>query len=465
MSLELQLLLVLAIIVTAAKIAGHLCQRYLNQPVVFGEILMGLLLGPTLINLLGWPIFSGMTTEGLTVGQWLHEHIKSFAHIGVLLLMFIAGLETDLSQMRKVGKSSLVTALMGVFLPLGMGTFVTHLFGGSWNEALFVGTVLTATSVSITAQTLMEIRQLCSQEGVTILGAAVIDDVLGIIILALVIAFGVQHTVGAGGHESFPQLLAMKLSPALSALPPQLVSVGTTILCMAAFFVLSIIIGKRFFPRLMEGVSRLHASHVIPAAALVLVFLLATSAEYFGQVAAITGAYLVGVFLSRTRFRHEIERGIHPFTYAFFVPIFLISIGLPVNIRDVGNGNLIFAGTIILVAILTKIVGCGLGARITGCTNRQSLRIGIGMVSRGEVGLIIAQIGLSSRLLTTSTYSTIVLMVLATTVITPLLLRWSFPRVPQQESDVYESVIAIEMDETAQEENGNEENVAIKKSG
>ena len=447
MSLELQLLLVLAIIVTAAKIAGHICQRYLNQPVVFGEILMGLLLGPTLINLLGWPIFHGVTPDGLSVTEWLHDHINSIAQIGVLLLMFIAGLETDLSQLRKVGKSAMVTAILGVAFPLIFGALITHLFGGSWYEAIFVGTVLTATSVSITAQTLMEIRQLRSIEGVTILGAAVIDDVLGIIILALVIAFGTQSSLKTTGHESIPKMLADQLIPHLSMLPAPLITISATIICMALFFLLSVVIGRKLFPVIMEMVSKLRASHIIPATALVMVFLFAIGAEFLGQVAAITGAYLVGVFLGRTRFKAEIERSIHPFTYAFFVPIFLISIGLPINIRQLGNGNLTFALVIILVAILTKVFGCGLGARITGCSNKQSLRIGIGMISRGEVGLIIAQIGLSSRLINKDIYTTIVLMVLATTVITPLLLRWTFPRVEEFDSDIYESVISLETDE------------------
>lgn len=452
MSLELQLLLVLAIIVIAAKIAGHICQRYLNQPVVFGEILMGLLLGPTLINLLGWPIFHGATPEGLPVAEWLHEHIVSFAQIGVLLLMFIAGLETDLSQLRKVGKSAMVTAILGVAVPLGFGALVTHLFGGSWNEAIFVGTVLTATSVSITAQTLMEIRQLRSVEGVTILGAAVIDDVLGIIILALVIAFGTNTALQNAGHESIPKMLANQLIPHFSSLPAPLITVTSTIVCMALFFLLSVLIGRRIFPALMEKVTDLHASHIIPATALVLVFLFAIGAEFLGQVAAITGAYLVGVFLGRTRFKGEIESSIHPFTYAFFVPIFLISIGLPIDIRQLGEGNLIFAIVIILVAIITKVIGCGVGARLTGCGNKQALRIGLGMISRGEVGLIIAQIGLSSRLIDKDIYTTIVLMVLATTVVTPLLLRWSFPHVEELDSDIFESVVGVEMDvETAAE--------------
>jgi Kef-type K+ transport system membrane component KefB len=186
MTQELLLLLFLAITIAVCKYAGHLSQRFLNQPIVFGEILAGLLLGPTLLNIFHWPVFR-------EAAPWLHDHITSLASLGVLLLMFVAGLETDLNQMRKVGKSAFWTAFCGVILPLVAGALVAHAFGIGLSEAIFIGTILTATSVSISAQTLMEIGQLSSRQGMTILGAAVIDDVMGIIVLSFVIAFGMPQ--------------------------------------------------------------------------------------------------------------------------------------------------------------------------------------------------------------------------------------------------------------------------------
>lgn len=452
MTPELQLLLALAIIISVAKFAGHLCQRYLNQPVVFGELLAGVVLGPTLLNLLGWPIFHGVAPgeSHQPVSVWVHDHITSLSSIGVLLLMFIAGLETDLLKMRTVGKAATVTAVMGVILPLGLGALVSRLFGMGWTEAIFLGTVLTATSVSITAQTLMEIRQLHSKEGVTILGAAVIDDILGILVLALVIAFGASHTIASDQtmHVRITDHLGMQLATVLPTwVAPQAITITLTLLGMTLFFWLAVHFGRQRLPRLLEWASRLHASYAVPAAALVLIFGLAILAEYLGQVAAITGAYLVGVFIGRTRFVKEVEHGIHPFTYIFFVPIFLISIGLGVNARELGNGSLLFTAVIVVVAILSKIVGCGLGAVSMGFTRREALRTGIGMVSRGEVGLIVAQVGLASGIIHTSLYATIVIMVLATTVVTPVLLRWSFPKVQEEQTDVYESVVGIEKEE------------------
>lgn len=439
MTSELQLLLLLAIIVTVSKIAGHLSQRYLNQPVVFGEILAGLLFGPTLLNLLGWPLFAPTGTHA-----WdLHAMVSALAHIGVLLLMFIAGLETNLTQLRSVGKTALWTAICGVIAPLLLGAVVSAAFGQSLAAAIFIGAVLTATSVSISAQTLMEIGRLNSREGMTILGAAVIDDVLGIIILSFVIAFG------AAGHVShIPSLVDQIADPICHAchLAPgaPLVQVATVIALMGLFFTGVIVIGARGMTAVMRWAERLNASHVVPAAALVLVFLLAVAAEYVGQVAAITGAYVVGLFLAQSKYKTEIEHGIHPFTYALFVPVFFMSIGLGADAKEILSGNLPFVLTLVAVALLTKVVGCGLGAKLTGFSYAESLRVGIGMISRGEVGLIVASVGLDSGIISQGVYAALVLMVLVSTVVTPVLLRLTFPHEAEIDTPVYESVVMVE---------------------
>ncbi|HOF88838.1 MAG TPA: cation:proton antiporter, partial [Armatimonadota bacterium] len=191
-----------------------------------------------------------------------------------------------------------------------------------------------------------------------------------------------------------------------------------------------------------------HASYAVPAFTLLLMLLFAVGAEYFGQVAAITGAYLVGIFVARTRFRANVLRAIQPFTYAMFVPIFFMSIGLGADLRAM-QGAWGFALVIIIVAIVTKVAGCGLGAYLAGFTRRESARVGAGMVSRGEVGLIVAQVGLASAVITKAEYAPLILMVLATTVVTPVLLRLLFPRDAEAEAGVYESVVTVE---TAEEE-------------
>lgn len=444
MNSELQLLLLLAIIIAVSKLAGHLSQRFLRQPVVFGEILAGLLLGPTLLNIFGWPIFRAASDE-----SWrLHDHVKALAGIGVLLLMFIAGLETNLAQMRKVGATALWSAVGGVVLPLAGGFLISRLFGLEMLESLFIGTVLTATSVSISAQTLMELGRLKSKEGMTILGAAVIDDILGIIILSFVVAISAARGMADGGHESLVTMITEPLSGLFGAAQPGVTTqIIVVLVLMAAFFALVLSQSGRMLEPVLAWADRLHASFMVPAAALVMVFLFAVGAEYIGQVAAITGAYIVGVFLAQTRYVKQIEHAIHPFTYALFVPVFFMSIGLNADAKTLLQGNLWFVGAIVGVAVLAKVLGCALGARLTGFTTQEATRVGVGMISRGEVGLIVAQVGLMNHIISSGEYAALVIMVLATTVVTPVFLRLAFPRTPHVEAEVYESVASLETTE------------------
>lgn len=435
---ELQLLLLLAIIILVSKVAGHL-SRLCGQPVVFGEILAGLLLGPSLLRIFDWPIFANSPVVGSTT--LLQSEVHTLAAIGVLLLMFVAGLETNLQQMRRVGNVAFWAAIMGVVLPLGFGVIFSRIFGLNWSESMFIGAVLTATSVSISAQTLMELGHMRSREGLTILGAAVIDDVLGIIVLSFVIAFS---AVGASGHAKLPDIIAERLQHLLHFDGGALLSISLVVLLMLVFFALAYYLASRFFGKVLVWADGLHASHPVAAAAICLIFLFAVGAEYIGQVAAITGAYLVGVFVGQTRYREEIEHAIHPFTYALFVPIFFMSIGLSANARLLTRESLLFTLVIVIVAILTKIIGCGLGARYSGFSKVEAVRVGVGMISRGEVGLIVAQVGLSAAIVRQTEYAAIVIMVLATTILTPLLLRLVFPKAPEDHGEVYESVVNLE---------------------
>jgi Kef-type K+ transport system membrane component KefB len=400
----LQLLLVLAIIVAAAKLSGAAANR-IGQPAVFGEILAGLVLGPTVLDVLGWPMFAHapQPVHGQPPGP-LIESVRDLAEIGVILLMFIAGLETDLVEMRRVGRVAFWAAFGGVVLPLAGGALTAMAFGLPlfWT-GLFIGTILTATSVSISAQTLMELNALRSREGSTILGAAVIDDVMGIILLSLVVAFA-RAGGGVGALE-----------------------IAGIVVRMVTFFGGAILLG-RHFERVGAWAERLAVSQGLLAVVLVVALLYAWAAEYVGGVAAITGSYLAGVLFAQTRFKATIDHGIHPLTYSMLVPVFFISIGLLANGRALGD-RVLFTVVIVVVAIVTKAAGCAGFARLSGFTAAESVRVGAGMISRGEVGLIVAGYGLANGLIGLDVFSAAVIMVLATTMVTPPLLRLTFPRV------------------------------------
>jgi len=407
MSHSLQVILLLMLVVAAAKLAGALAAR-LHQPSVFGEILVGVLLGPSFLNILGWPLF---VSTGSDVG--LLPLVQDMAHIGVLLLMFVAGLETDLVQLRHVGRVAFWVAFGGVLLPLIGGATVGVAFGlPLYWEAIFVGTILTATSVSISAQTLLELGALRTREGATILGAAVIDDVMGIVLLSIVVAF--SGTSGDGTNWSDIPLLLVR---------------------MTAFFGGGLL-GARLLTPILGWASRLPVSQGVLAASLVIMCVYAWAAEYVGAIAAITGAYVAGLLIAQTPFKQDVDHGIHPLTYSLFVPMFFISIGLQANARDLGPRAL-FTIVLVLVAIIAKMIGSGLFARLFRFSPAESVRVGIGMISRGEVGLIVAGYGLTHRIIGQDVFSAAVLMVLATTIVTPPLLRVAFGR-------RYEPAVAVE---------------------
>lgn len=402
MTAFLELAIVLAIIIIGAKLTGYLMYR-LNQPMVVGEIGFGVLAGPTVFNLLGQPVFTHAAATGETV-QLLGE-------LGVLLLMFLAGMETDLSAMRRVGIPALNSAIMGVVLPFAGGFALGELLGMPLNESVFIGTILTATSVSISAQTLLELRKLRTKEGMTILGAAVIDDVVGILILSVVVA-----VFASGG-----------------AVPPPVWLVGVK---MLAFFVIGILAAP-LLRRFVSALGKMPLSEPLLAGAVVAALVYSWAAEYLGGVAAITGAYLAGVLLADGEFREKLESKVKVIAYGFFVPIFFVDIGLRANLRDAFEPSLVWIGVaVIVIAIVTKIVGSGLGARVAGFNWFESLRVGTGMVSRGEVGLIVAAIGVDRGVIPQDLFAVMVLMVVVTTLITPVLLRWTFGMGPRSTEDV-----------------------------
>jgi Kef-type K+ transport system membrane component KefB len=393
MSPVLQLLLEVSILITVAKLAGLLSTK-LGQPAVLGEILAGLLLGPSLINLPALPVFTS---------PHLAETITEFAEIGVILLMFLAGLEVDLGQMRRSGRVVVLAGLLGVAVPWLMGVGVAAPFGYPLVEALAIGLLLTATSVSISAQTLLELGVLRSKEGIALLGAAVVDDVVVILLVSVFLALA----GGAAGGVAGIGLLLLRV-----------------VLFLAVFGGL----GWALVPRLLDRVDRLPISQGLLAAAVVLALFFAWSAEVLGGVAMITGSFMAGMFAGRAHVHHRILEGVSVLTYAFFVPIFFVNIGLHANIFELRGGLIWITVLLTVVAIISKVLGSGLGARLGGFNNRQSLRLGIGMISRGEVGLIVAQLLVSQQVVPDEIITVAVIMVLVTTLVTPPLLRAVFAR-------------------------------------
>ena len=390
MSIFLQLAFLIAVILLTAKAAGYLSVR-LGQPSVLGELLVGILLGPSLLDLLHLPFIEG---------EKLGETIKELGELGVLLLMFIAGLELHLDELTRNTKVSALAGIMGVLTPVALGAGTGLLFDFGWEAALFLGLTLGATSVSISAQTLMELKVLRTRVGLGLLGAAVFDDVLIILLLSIFLA------VVSGGTSAVGILLIL--------------------LRMILFLAASVAFGLYVLPKLVRVTSRLPISQGVLSLAVVILLFYGVAAEVVGGMAAITGSFLAGLMFARCDEKERLERGVSALAYGLFVPIFFVSIGLAVNVRDLQAEALLLTGVIIVVAILSKLVGSGLGARWAGFDWRESWQLGAGMVSRGEVGLIVANVGIGAGLVTGEEFSAIVGMVLATTIVTPPMLRALF---------------------------------------
>jgi monovalent cation:proton antiporter-2 (CPA2) family protein len=366
------------IILLATKLAGELSVK-LGQPAVLGKLIIGIVIGPAL---LGWIQQS--------------EMIDQLSEIGVLLLMFIAGLETDIKALNQNRNSSVAVAIGGIIFPLTGGYLAGLGIGMDQSHALFLGLLLSATSVSITAQTMKELGQLKSRESTTILGAALVDDIIVVITLAVM----------------------------MSLLTAEEISLGMVIGKKFVFFVVIGLMGWKVVPWLMKKLAPLRVSEAIISAALIICFFFAYLAETLG-VAGIIGAFAAGIAISQTTYKQEVEHKIEPIAYALFVPVFFVSIGLSVSFTGTGNQLWMIAG-LSVIAILTKLIGSGLGARLTGFSNRSALGIGAGMVSRGEVALILAAIGLESQLLKQEYFTAIIIVVILTTLVTPPMLKKLF---------------------------------------
>ena len=378
----------LAIILFFAKVFGIIARKC-KAPQVVGQIIAGLLIGPCV---LGW------------VGQ--SDFIAQMAEIGVIILMFAVGLETDLKELIKTGPVAFLIACTGVFVPLVLGTILYMVFYGTapWGsehfyKAVFIGTIMTATSVSITVAALQELGKIKSKVGTTIVSAAIIDDVIGIIVLTVVLGFK--------NPSSSPSMVIVKT---------------------IAFFVIAVIGGFAIFKVFLKLDNRYPHTRRIPIVSLAFCFALSYIAEKYFGIADITGAYIAGIVLCNLSDNEYIERKIDVSSYMIFGPIFFASIGLKTSF-DAMNGKLFaFCICFVIVALLAKVIGCGLVSKLCKFNVSDSLKIGVGMMTRGEVALIVSQKGLAAGLLTSDYFTAVILLILVSSIATPIVLKFLYSR-------------------------------------
>jgi Kef-type K+ transport system membrane component KefB len=387
MSPFLQLAFELAVILLAAKAAGYLSMR-LGQPSVLGELVAGLLLGPSLVNILGLPFI-----DSASLGATINE----LSELGVLLLMFLAGLELHLGELAGNRRVSLLASVGGVLVSLALGWGAGRLFGMGQAAALLLGIALGATSVSISARTLMELGMLRSRVGLSLLGAAVVDDILSILAFSVFLAV----TSGKAGIGGLVWIAAR----------------------MLLFLAAATAFGWWVLPRLSRVVARLSISQGPLAFAVAMLLVYGLAAELVGQMAALIGTFLAGLMFARTPEKGLIEQGANSIAYGLFIPIFFINIGLSVDLRSLQLTAVWLIVAVALAAIAGKLLGAATGAGLGGFKRVEALQLGAGMVARGEVTLIVAAVGSRAGLIDGRAFSAIVVAVLVSTLVTPPMLR------------------------------------------
>lgn len=375
-------LLHLALILLCTKLLG-LFTKLIKMPQVVGALLAGIILGPAVL---------GVVEET--------EFIKQLADLGVIILMFSAGVETNINSLKETWKTSLLIALFGVLVPLAGGIAIGYTFfpDEAILQHVFIGIVLTATSVSITVETLKELGMLSTKSSSAILGAALIDDILGIVGLTLVTSLAGSDVV-----------------------------LSTVLLKIVSFFVLAFIFGifvKKLFTKWVNNYQRDLRRFVIISFVICL-FLAYVAEAYFG-VASITGAFIAGLIITNTEHSHYIESRFETLSYIFLSPIFFASIGLQVELHEMTMNEILFIVVLTIVAVITKVIGCGLAAKACKYSSKEAFQIGSGMVSRGEVALIMTAQALPLGLLSTELFGSIIIMVIITTIVAPILLKFAF---------------------------------------
>lgn len=381
----------LAVIVVAAKLFGLVARR-IHAPQVAGEIVAGLIIGPSLL---------GFVTPS--------DVLSGMAEIGVIMLMFSAGLGTDMKELKETGVKATVIACSGVFIPLICGTVLYMCFYGfapvgseEFFKALFIGTILTATSVSITVEALKELGVLSGTIGTTIMSAAIIDDVIGIIVLTVVISFKDPNA-----------------------------DIISVILHTILFFVFAAGVGFIIYHIFKIVDRRYPHTRRIPIMGMALAFILAYVADRYFSVADITGAYIAGVILSSLDDSSYISRKMDVNSYMIFGPVFFCSIGLQTNVKNLDATIILFSIGFVIVGLLSKIIGCGGVSRIMGFDWSDSAKIGVGMMTRGEVALIVAQRGLAAGMMGEAYFTAVILLIIVSSIATPVVLKFLYDVFPE----------------------------------
>lgn len=379
----------LAIIILSAKFFGLVARKF-KAPQVVGEIIAGLIIGPCLLNLVH-----------------ISDTISIFAEIGVVLLMFSTGLGTNLKELIKAGPIATLIACVGVAVPLAGGTLLYSLFYGfsalgsqEFYRALFIGTIMTATSVSITVATLQELGHLKSFLGTTIVSAAVIDDVIGIVVLTCVL--GASSGTGTG--------------------------LGKVLMNTVLFFATAIGVGIITHYAMKWLDKRNPHTQRITIVSMAFCFAMAYIAEAYFGIADITGAYIAGIVLCTLEDAPYVERRVDISNYVLFAPIFFASIGLKTDISGLTPEILLFSVCFVVVALITKIIGCGLAAKVCRFSWGDSLKVGVGMMTRGEVALIVAQKGLDIGVVDSVYFTAVILLIVVSSIVTPLALKGLFAK-------------------------------------
>lgn len=377
----------LCLILVLTTLAGNFANR-LGVPAVIGELVVGILIGPAVLN-------------------WVHLNgvVSLFADIGVIVLMFLGGLESNLQLLMKYLRPAIVVATSGVIFPVTVMGLVTWWWGFNPLEALFVGVIFSATSVSISVAVLKEYRALSTREGATILGAAVADDIMGVILLSLMISLLASQGISTAGSQ-----------PAL----------GLVLLEQVAFFGGTYILVKWLAPYLMHLSERLVVASSVTIMSMVICLGMAYLADLVGLSGAI-GAFFAGIAVANTPYRETLAEHVEPLGNAVFIPVFFVSVGLNMTLAHLQD-QLVLIVILTILACLTKLVGCGLGARLCGFNLASSTVIGTGMIARGEMGLITAQIGHQAGLLGNTSYSAMILVIILATVLAPLFLKPTLKR-------------------------------------
>jgi monovalent cation:proton antiporter-2 (CPA2) family protein len=370
----------LAGLLLATQVVAHLCRR-VEIPEVIGQILVGIIVGPAILN---WVHLDGMMNE--------------FQEIGVIILMFIAGLESDLSLLKKYLRPAVIVAVIGVIVPVIVMGGASYLFGFTKMESLFIGVIFSATSVSISVAVLREFKRLDSREGATILGAAVADDIIGVIMLSIMIS---MINGSRGGHTNMP--------------------LGLALLLQVLFFGGTYLVVRWLAPYLMHLSERLLTVAAPSVMAMIICLGMAALADYVGLSGAV-GSFFAGIAVANTHRKETIDRSFIPIGYALFIPLFFVSVGLNMRFDNIQR-SFVFVIVMTILACLTKLVGCGAGAKLSGFNLPSSYVVGSGMVARGEMALITAQIGYEAHLMSSMYYSDVITVIILATVLAPFMLK------------------------------------------